>query len=93
MSRYKLFKAFKKVKCQKNIYEKHKYDEIKLIARKKQNLLINFSKGADKSKELLNTLKSLVIPKKTVASNLTAVDKNKTLESDITTMSKVFKSF
>ena len=32
MSRYKLFKAFKKVKCQKKIYEKHKYNEIKLIA-------------------------------------------------------------
>ena len=32
MSRYKLFKTFKKVKCQKKIYEKHKYDEIKLIA-------------------------------------------------------------
>ena len=35
MSRYKVFKVFKKVKCKKiyiYIYEKHKYDKIKLIA-------------------------------------------------------------
>ena len=50
-------------------------------------------KNSWQTKIIMEHLKSLGMPKKTVVSNLIAVDKNKTLEYDITTMSKVFKNF
>ena len=51
------------------------------------------SESIGKAKELWNTLKSLVMPKKTVVSNFNSSDDNKSLPYDIKTMSKVFKNF
>ena len=51
------------------------------------------SESAGKPKKLWNTLKSLVMPKKTVVSNFNTIDNSKSLTYDIKTMSKVLKDF
>ena len=81
-SRDKLFKAFKKRKLRidKESNKKGKYDALKLIAAKKR------SKTYWQTKELWNTLKSIGMPKKTVA-----LYHKKPVTYDIKTMSKVFK--
>ena len=60
--------------------KKTKYDAQKLIAAKKQQFLEeNLSRSFGKPKESWNTLKSLVISKKTVVSNFNATDDNMSL--------------
>ena len=64
-----------------------------MTAKKQAFFDEKLSESFGKPKELWNTLKSLGMPKKTVVSNVNAVDDNKSLTYDIKTMSKVFKDF
>ena len=60
----------------KELYKKAKYDTQKLIATKKWALF------DEKISASWNTLKSLVMPKKTVDSNFDGIDNNKSLTYD-----------
>ena len=81
-SRDKLFQVFKKTRLHidRKLYKKAKYDARKLIAAKKQAFFDGkLSESFGKPKRLWNTRKSLGMPKKTVISNINAIDNNKSL--------------
>ena len=87
-SRNKSFKAFKKTRLyiNKELYKQTKYVGKQLIAAKRQEFFDEkLSESVGKTKESQNTLKPLSMPKKTVVSNFSLIDNNKSLTYDIKT--------
>ena len=77
----------------KELYKKLKYDALKLIASKKQALFEEkLSETISKPKELWESLKSMGIPKRTVISNLNAIEENNSLTYGTHSISKICKN-
>ena len=92
--RNKPFKKFKKsrLRIDKELYKKSKYDTLKLVASKEQAFFEEkLSETIGKPKELWKSLKSLGMPTKTVISNFNAIEENDTYETR--SISKIFKNF
>ena len=86
------FKKFKKSRLNvgKELYEKSKYDALKLIALKNKHFLKRLSETICKPKELWESLKALGMPKITVISSFNAIEENDTLTYDTGSISKIF---
>ena len=63
--------------------------------QQKTNILwrVKLSESTGKPKELWKSLKSLVMPNKTVISNFNAIEESNTLTFDTRSFSKIFKNF
>ena len=81
-SRDKLFQKFKKsrVHIDKELFQKAKHEALKLIATKKQAFVTGkISENIGKLKELLETLKYIAMPNKTLTSTFNVTEDNDTL--------------
>ena len=95
-NRDKLFKKFKKSRLplDRENYKKARYEVKKLIAEKKRNYFeTKLTENIGKPKELWKTLKALGLPCEVSIATINALKKDKVVQYDRKSISKVFQRF